>query len=99
MRHLAIGCMLAIGFAAAVADGTRAQTAAGLFDDTTLHDVYLFINSRDLLKLRAGYLTNTYYPADLLWGTTRVRNVAVRSRGTGSRNPFKLGLRVDFNRF
>lgn len=29
----------------------------------------------------------------------RVRNIGIRSRGGASRNPFKLGLRIDFNRF
>jgi spore coat protein CotH len=32
-------------------------------------------------------------------GTLQARNVGVRSRGLGSRNPTKLGLRVDFTRY
>jgi spore coat protein CotH len=74
-----------------------AQTSPDLFDDTTLHDVYLFINSKDLAVLRARYQENINTPADIMIDGTRVRNVAVRSRGLGSRNPTKLGLRVDFN--
>ncbi len=35
----------------------------------------------------------------MAWGGTRVRNVAIRSRGSGSRNPWKLGIKVDFNRY
>jgi spore coat protein CotH len=77
----------------------HAQTATELFDASSLHDIQLFINTRDLSRLRAGYETNTYYTADLLWRGVRVRNVAVRSRGLGSRNPTKLGLRIDFNRY
>jgi spore coat protein CotH len=89
---LMVGCLI-------LGDGglARAQTATDLFDDALLHDVHLWINSRDLLELRAQHDQNTYYPADLLWRDQRVRNVAVRSRGSGTRNPIKLGLRVDFN--
>jgi spore coat protein CotH len=74
-----------------------AQTPPDLFDDTTLHNVHLFINSKDLAVLRARYQENINTPADIMIDGTRVRNVAVRSRGLGSRNPTKLGLRVDFN--
>lgn len=88
------GVLLAIS-----ASPVAAQAAADLFDATVLHEVRLFINSRDLQRLRENYEANTYYTADLLWRNTRIRNVAVRSRGFGSRNPTKLGLRVDFNRY
>jgi spore coat protein CotH len=61
--------------------------------------VHLRINPRDLALLRQHYDLNTHYPADLHWGTVRVPNVAVRSRGFGSRNPTKLGLQIDFTRY
>lgn len=76
-----------------------AQTAADLFDASTLHEIRLFLNSRDLAELRERYTENIHFPADLVWRNTRVRNVAVRSRGFGSRNPTKLGLLVDFERY
>jgi spore coat protein CotH len=76
-----------------------AQTADEVFDATTLHEIRLLIHSKDLQLLRANFTTNTYYPADLVWGSSRVRNVGVRSRGFGSRNAVKLGLRVDFDRY
>jgi spore coat protein CotH len=76
-----------------------AQTAAQLFDRSTVHELRMFVNSRDLANLHLHYDKNTYYPADFDWDGTRVRNVAIRSRGSGSRNPVKLGLRVDFNRY
>ena len=82
------------------ATGTTAvqQTVAeDVFDDTRLHDVRLFINSKDLAILRDRYRENINTPADIQIDGTRVRNVAVRSRGGGSRNPTKMGLRVDFN--
>jgi len=82
------------------ATGTAAvqQTVAeDVFDDTRLHDVRLFINSKDLAILRDRYRENINTPADIQIDGTRVRNVAVRSRGGGSRNPTKMGLRIDFN--
>jgi len=74
-----------------------AQTGDDLFDASVVHEVRLFMNTRDLAELRARFEENTHYPADLVWRGERVRNVAVRSRGLGSRNPIKLGLAVDFD--
>jgi spore coat protein CotH len=84
---------------AAALGATSAQQAVAedVFDDTRLHDVRLFIHSKDLAQLRARYRENINTPADIQIDGTRVRNVAVRSRGGGSRNPTKMGLRVDFN--
>jgi spore coat protein CotH len=84
---------------AAVPRAVAAQTANDLFDPSRVHDVRLFMNSRDLQQLRDTYQENTYYQADFEWGGVRVRSVAVRSRGYGSRNGTKPGLRIDFNRF
>ena len=71
----------------------------GLFDATQLQEIRLWINTRDLAQLRTHFDENTFYPADLWWRGTRVRNVGVRSRGFGSRNPVKIGLFVDLDRY
>jgi spore coat protein CotH len=76
-----------------------AQTADDLFATDALQEIRLFISSRDLQQLRAHYDENTYYPADLQWKDLRLRNIAVRSRGSASRNPWKPGLQIDFDRF
>lgn len=73
--------------------------AAPFFDDSVVHDVRLTINTRDWLALKTHYLENTYYPCDMRWQDLVVRNVGIRSRGTGSRSGVKPGLRVDFNRY
>jgi spore coat protein CotH len=70
-----------------------------LFDAGTLHDVRLYIHSRDLQELRARYLEDFYVPADFEWSGIRVRNVGVRVRGLATRSAIKPGLRVDFNRY
>jgi spore coat protein CotH len=78
---------------------TGAAQGSDVFAADSLHDVHLRMNSRDLEELRISYTLNTYYPADIQWGSTIARNVAVRSRGNGSRNANKLGLRVDVDHF
>lgn len=95
---------LVLPFALAVILSSAVTPAQGpvvydVFDDQIVHDVRLSINSKDLQKLRAAFLSDTAYPADFTWQGVRVRNVAVRSRGWGSRNPNKLGLRIDFDRY
>ena len=97
--HLTL--LTAVVAALALADATPvlAQTADDLFDPGTLQELHLTINTRDLRDLRARYLENTYYTADLQWRNIRVRNAGVRSRGNASRSDVKLGLRVDFNRY
>ena len=73
--------------------------AEGFFDDTILHDIHITINSRDWTSLREHFLENTYYPCDFKWNEITVRNIGIRSRGTGSRSGQKPGLRVDFDRY
>jgi hypothetical protein len=80
-----------------------AQTPADLFDDEVLHELRLEVHPRDWDRLKATFLENTYYPADLRWiykgQPIEAQQVAIRSRGTGSRNPVKPGLRLDINRY
>ena len=76
-----------------------AQTAADLFDRDAVHEIRLFINSRDLDQLRTKFREDIYYVVDFQWRNIRVRNAAVRSRGGVSRNPSKPALRIDFNRY
>jgi len=70
-----------------------------LFDGQVLQRVDLLVHSADWAKLKANFRENDYYPADLTWNGHTVRNVGIRSRGTGSRSGSKPGLRVDFNRY
>lgn len=79
--------------------GADEPTAAALFDDSVVHEIRLFLHSDDWSRLQAHYLENTYYPADFHWNGHIVRNVGIRSRGSGSRDARKPGLKVDFNEF
>jgi spore coat protein CotH len=76
-----------------------AQTAADLFDSSVLQEIRLSVNTRDLAQLRAHTDLNTHFPADLTWRNLKVRNVSIRSRGQGSRNPIKPGYQVEIDRY
>jgi spore coat protein CotH len=93
--------IIAVTFAvvAVGSSSASAQTAAELFDPNAIQEIRLSVNTRDLAALRQHYQDNTYYTADLSWKNLKVRNVGIRSRGQGSRNPQKLGLRVDMARY
>jgi spore coat protein CotH len=73
--------------------------ADAFFDDSVLHEIRLSINTKDWQALQDRWQENTYYPAYLRWNDQVVRNIGIRSRGTGSRRPNKLSLRVDMNRY
>jgi spore coat protein CotH len=74
-----------------------AQSQDELFDDTTLHTVEIVMHSRDWSDLHANFHTNGQYPCDVIWNGVRMRNVAVRSRGNGSRYQAKPGLELSFD--
>jgi hypothetical protein len=95
---LLAAAMLLVGATVAPAQELPPDAAA-LFDDSQLQEIRLIVNPRDWADLKASYQLNTYYPAHLVRRGQTVRNVGVRSRGTGSRSGVKPGLRVDFNRF
>jgi hypothetical protein len=76
-----------------------AQTQDDVFDDSVIQDVRLTVSTRDWATLTAHFEENTYYPADLTWKNIVVRNVGIRSRGSGTRNGIKPGLKVDINRY
>jgi spore coat protein CotH len=74
-----------------------AQTQTELFDDTTLHTLEIVMHSRDWSDLHENFLTNDRHPCDVIWNGLRMRNVAVRSRGNGSRYQGKPGLELAFD--
>lgn len=79
----------------------EAQTlsADDLFNDAVVHEIRLSVHPRDWATLKANYQLDDYYPAHFVWNGQTRRNVAIRSRGLGSRSPIKPALRVDFDRY
>lgn len=73
--------------------------ADAFFDDSVVHEIRLVVNSKDWQALKDHFMDNTYYPCDFRWRDQTVRNIGIRSRGTGSRSGVKPALRVDFDRY
>lgn len=69
------------------------------FDDSAVRDIYLTASASDWRTLKEKFQENTYYPCTFSWNGITVPNSTMRSRGTGTRNPQKPGLRIDFNRY
>lgn len=98
-RRLLIAAAVAVVAVMAVARDVVAQTADDLFDAAAVRDLRLAVHSADWAELKATFQANTFYPADLTWGSRTVHNAAIRSRGSGSRSATKPGLLVRFNRY
>lgn len=97
-RRAPFATLLASAFVL-LATFVSAQTSDQLFDPSVLHDIQLNMKQSDWDTLRTNYLEDTYYPADMKWRDVVVPQVGIRSRGSGSRNPMKPGLKVDFGRY
>jgi hypothetical protein len=76
-----------------------AQTSEELFDPSVLNDVRLTMRADDWEMLQAHFMEDTYYRADFRWRGTDVPIVGVRSRGSGSRNARKPGLKISFDQY
>ncbi len=101
MRIMVMTVVLLVGVLSGLG---AAQTAADdLFAAGTIRDLNLTMGERDWATLRANFELNTYYPADLRIvlseGEVVVRNVGVRSRGSGSRSGVKPALKIDISRY
>jgi hypothetical protein len=92
-------CTFFVLLSLALALPARAQTDADFFNDDQLDELRLYMHFGDWRELQERYKENVYYPADLHWRGIVVRNIAVRSRGNGTRSSLKAGLRVDINRY
>ena len=82
--------------------GQRRTAAPGLeqlFDDTILHEIRLQMEPNDWATLVSRYQENTYYKVDMEWGGVQAQAAGIRSRGNGSRNPFKPGFKISFSKF
>ncbi len=75
------------------------QSAHEIFNSEVLHDVRLRVNARDWDTLKRLFQLDTYYPASFTWAGSTVHEVAIRSRGFGSRNGTKPGLEIQFDRY
>jgi spore coat protein CotH len=79
--------------------GPGGATTAPIFDASRLHDVRIAIDPSDWAALQQNFRSNDYYAADITLDTTTLRQVGIRSRGSGSRSGVKPALKVDFNKY
>jgi spore coat protein CotH len=84
-------------FAAAAAPG--AWAADPMFNQAILHETRIVMDAADWQALRENFLTNQYYAANISIDGEVAEQVGIRSRGAGSRNETKPGLKVDFNKY
>jgi spore coat protein H len=70
-----------------------------IFDQGRLHEVRISIDPSDWAALQENFRSNDYYAADITLDSTTLRQVGIRSRGSGSRNEVKPALKVDFNKY
>ncbi len=73
--------------------------SAPIFNQQVLHEARLDLDPSAWEALRRNYLSNQYYSANFSVDGVAVSQVGVRSRGSGSRDPGKPGLEIDFNRY
>jgi spore coat protein CotH len=96
---LLIATVVAALWVAAFAPLVAQSQVDVLLDGSSLQDLWVHVNARDWEDLHTHFQNNTYYPADVEWQGTRVRNAAIRVRGVASRNGHKPSFRIDFNRY
>lgn len=85
--------------AVAVAQDTSGLTTDDFFNDAAVRDIHLTAKASDWTTLKENFQENTYYPCAFSWNGITIPNSTMRSRGSGTRNPQKPGLRIDFNRY
>jgi spore coat protein CotH len=83
----------------AAAAAVPAQAADPIFDASRLHEVRIVIDPKDWQSLRQNFRSNQYYAANIALDNEVMEQVGIRSRGDGSRNEEKPGLKLDFNKY
>ncbi len=94
-RFLKLGFLLAL-----VAHCGWAQLAVDFLDGSVLQEIRLTMAPADWQKLHDNYTDKkTNYRADFVWRGMTVQSVGVHTRGTGSLNPIKPGIGIEFDKF
>src|SRR5262245_26148744 len=89
-------CVCLLTFAGA-ANGQ--QLARAFFGNTVIHDVRIDIDPADWESLKQNYQDDTYYHVNVSSGGFAAFDVGIRSRGRGSRSPYKPNLDVNVDKY
>jgi len=81
------------------ATAAPSPSQAPIFNQNVFHETRLDLDPHDWQALRDNYFANQYYAANLTIDGVSVLQIGIRSRGEGSRNELKPGLRLDMNRY
>jgi spore coat protein CotH len=73
------------------------EAGEALFEPETLHEIRIDMDGSGWDELRGRVESNTYYHADVVIDGNEMPDIGVRSRGNGTRNSTKPGLKLDFN--
>lgn len=76
-----------------------AQKDVALFDTTAMQEIRLTLDPTVWQTLRDNYDKDDYYSSNFAWNGTALQNIGIKSRGSGSRSPFKPNLTVKFNKY
>jgi spore coat protein CotH len=99
LRSLSVALAVVAALSTLISAQTQPLPSDELFNSSLVQRIDLRVHSLDWEKLKQNFLTNEYYPADLVFNGQTVRSAGIRSRGLGSRSGTKPGLRVDFDRY
>jgi uncharacterized protein (TIGR03437 family) len=84
----------------ALAASCPGQSAADLFDGSVLQEIRLTMAPADWQTLHDKYLDKkAVYKCEFAWRGFEVKNVGLHTRGTGSLNPIKPGLGIEFAQY
>ena len=104
VRLVLMACLLTVLDLTPTPLGAAAQdptvlTTDDFFNDSAVRDIFLTAKASDWTTLKKNFQENTYYPCTFSWNGITMPSSTMRSRGSGTRNPLKPGLRIDFNRY
>jgi uncharacterized protein (TIGR03437 family) len=100
MQVSSTGLMKSLLLATLVVAGAKAQTIQDFFDGRELHDIRLTMDPADWTLLHERYSDKkTNYRVIFEWRGIRLANTGIHTRGTGSLNPRKPGLAIEFAKY
>jgi spore coat protein CotH len=96
---LKVMTLLGAGLLLLLAAAAPARAQNGIFDPAVLHETRIEMDAGDWRGLRENFRENQYYACDIRLDGETIRQAGIRSRGDGSRNELKPGIKVEFDKY